>query len=342
MESDKDHEQANLLEKPETSNYCRKLKGIAAMVAWDVSVVISDTSCQLLQRKIPDFELNMLRFLVSVLYIVPILMYQRQMPRLSKSQIGPFVGLAVFNFITTQSAYTAVSMAPVASVRSICTTSVIISGMILLYLFAGEQITARRIFTGFCCIAGVILVVQPDFIFAKKYVTGNKSNFNITMATETEGYETIVVFTILGHVLPIVTGMGVTAQIILVKRFPFLGEEVFTVGFWSLSSGAVISAALMAIFETPTFIQNLEEFAYLMGHCVTYGVIWLSTVLSSKYISGNAVNIFFSCIVVLMLIPQYTVLSSIYPGNRNWIEVFGVVLVLVGSCLGSLFELWLD
>ena len=47
-------------------------------------------------------------------------------------------------------------------------------------------------------------------------------------------------------------------------------------------------------------------------------------------VSGNTVTIIISMNVVLMLIPQYTVLSSIHPGHRNWMEVVGVVLVLLG------------
>ncbi len=32
-----------------------------------------------------------------------------------------------------------------------------------------------------------------------------------------------------------------------------------------------------------------------------------------------------------MVIAQYTFLSGIHPGNRNWIEIFGVVLVVISS-----------
>ena len=41
-----------------------------------------------------------------------------------------------------------------------------------------------------------------------------------------------------------------------------------------------------------------------------------------------------------MLIPQYTVLSSILPGHRNWMEVVGVILVMLGCSMSSLVEMF--
>ena len=44
--------------------------------------------------------------------------------------------------------------------------------------------------------------------------------------------------------------------------------------------------------------------------------------------------------VAFMLIAQYTVLSSVLPGHRNWMEVVGVILVLMGSGASSVFEMF--
>ena len=40
-----------------------------------------------------------------------------------------------------------------------------------------------------------------------------------------------------------------------------------------------------------------------------------------------------------MLVAQYTVLSSILPGHRNWMEVVGVVLVLIGCSMSSILKI---
>ena len=53
-------------------------------------------------------------------------------------------------------------------------------------------------------------------------------------------------------------------------------------------------------------------------------------IYGSNVVSGNTVTIIASTNVAFMLIPQYTVLSSIHPGHRNWMEVVGVVSCVVG------------
>ena len=81
------------------------------------------------------------------------------------------------------------------------------------------------------------------------------------------------------------------------------------------------------------------QFILVFLHSAGYVFDLPSYVYGLQYVSANTGNIISCLTVVLMLIPQYTILSSIYPGNRNWIEVVGVVLVLLGSSLGSVLEL---
>ena len=52
------------------------------------------------------------------------------------------------------------------------------------------------------------------------------------------------------------------------------------------------------------------------------------------------INILFSSIIFFMLVPQYTFLSSIHPGHKNWIEVMGAILVFLGCTLSSLLEMF--
>ena len=144
----------------------------------------------------------------------------------------------------------------------------------------------------------------------------------------------------LGYGLPVVSGIGVSSCVATVKNFPFLTQDVFVAGFWSIGIGSLISAVFMAIFENPTLPANWIDWLILQTHCWSYVITWLATVYAPKYISGNTINIIFSTSAILMLIPQYTVLSSIHPGHRNWMEVVGVLLVLLGSSLGSIFEIF--
>ena len=98
----------------------------------------------------------------------------------------------------------------------------------------------------------------------------------------------------------------------------------------------------MAVLEKPVLPKTCYDTLMVCIHCGTSVIVWPSHVYGLRYISGNTANILSCSEVVLMLIPQYTILSSIHPGNRNWIEVVGVFLVLFGSSLESVVELWKD
>ena len=59
----------------------------------------------------------------------------------------------------------------------------------------------------------------------------------------------------------------------------------------------------------------------------------------SSVTSGNAASIIGTSSIVAMLAAQYTILKDIHPGHRNWIEVLGVFLVLLGATISSVVEI---
>ena len=109
--------------------------------------------------------------------------------------------------------------------------------------------------------------------------------------------------------------------------------------FWCYLSNTLLSAVTMLIVEGPVLPRNYYDALLVTVHSLSYAIIWPLYMLSIKYISGNTFAFLASSIIVLMLLAQYTVLSSILPGHRNLMEIIGVVLVLVGSTLGSIAEL---
>ena len=95
----------------------------------------------------------------------------------------------------------------------------------------------------------------------------------------------------------------------------------------------------MAAFETPILPRDIYSLTLVGIHSLTFLFLFPLTMYAAKYISGSTINIIFSLTVVIFLLSQYTVLSSILPGHKNWIEVTGVILVLLGSTMESILEL---
>ena len=81
---------------------------------------------------------------------------------------------------------------------------------------------------------------------------------------------------------------------------------------------------------------------YVLGQSISYTLLWPTLYFGAKYLSGNTLNIVFSTSVLFFLLAQYTVLSSKHPGHRNWMEVAGVILVLIGSSMKSVLEFFVD
>ena len=128
-------------------------------------LVLSAVCVQLLERKIPDFELNFMRCLTGFIVFSGYFVMRRHSPLMPKSGILITVvygtvatGLSLSNFIS-------VTFIPLASFQSLKTTSHIVLSVILFALFAQEHIALKNIFSAIVCITGVLMILQPEFMF---------------------------------------------------------------------------------------------------------------------------------------------------------------------------------
>ena len=132
-------------------------------------------------------------------------------------------------------------------------------------------------FCAVLCITGVILVVQPEFLFNRRSIqqhgntvehfkSENISENAIRNENEKEDVDTNIMYAVLGVLLPMISGTVQSAQAVLVKKYPFIKEDVVVTGFWTMFFCSVISALLMGIFEKPTIPNNCLDILYISGH----------------------------------------------------------------------------
>ena len=329
----------------------KKLKGIMAAFGWVLMAVTSATCVQLLKRSIPDFQLNTMRIGVALVAFSIVLVFKRSIPVISRTEILSTFVFGVLSFLSSMVYFVAVTFVPVSTAQSLHITCGIVFGMILFAVFWTDKITTKRVFCAILCIIGVTLVIQPDFIFTKPVpatakaqnndvnITNLHSDYNINNLNGTY-LEKInhPVLLALGYTFSGATGLVISCNLLLLKKRPYLNENKFEVLFWSFFTGTLLSSILMVIFERPVLPSSVIETVLVALHVTPNILMWPTTMYAIQYVSGNTFNIVFSTSVVFMLILQYTLLSSILPGNRNWIEVFGVILVLIGSAMESAFE----
>ena len=380
-------ESKQLLEKDNNAtSYLESVKGIIAVFSVVILNTVSASCVQLLERRIPDFELNTFRSVVPLIFLSIGLIVMRRWPRIDRSEIGLTILCSVLGSSSKMGELVAVTFLPAAAVSCLFSTSAITSGLCLFALLLKETITVKKILLAVVCICGAILVVQPwmefrmsdddfvdrrnlsvhgtkqflanltgyvnntaDFSFETSYVHQEFTVSGITTSFERstvnltkESIGSGLVSEIVGYTVAILGGILLSTEVVIVKRNPYITQHIVEFLYWGWIARTAVSLILMLIIETPVLPSNWFDITMVAIHCVTGTVIWPLFIYQTKTIAGNTASLIMSTQVVFMLIAQYTVLSSILPGHRNWIEVVGVIVALLGSSLSSLSEILAD
>ena len=347
-------EETSLLqEKTVKQSRLHILYGILNAFIYVIVTVGAAVCVSRLNRSIGDFQLALFRSGFGFLAYGCAILYQKKFPLVPRCHIRTLL-LNCFVSNNSIGVFIAVTLVPASSVQCIAITSGIISGIILFAILLSEKFTVKDIIFALLCIFGVIFVVQPKFLFditdetevceknqnESRIVEGSLIvNNSKTAETNSNVGDINTILVVIGYLLPLATGIMLTGEALVIKKYNYIRDNFNVVAFWSLFSSSIIATTLMAILETPTLPDSWTEALYVLGQSIGFTLSWPTIYFAAQYISGNSINMIFSTSVVFMLLAQYTVLSSIHPGHRNWLEVLGVIFVLVGSSLKSMFEL---
>ena len=148
----------------ENRKYFPLCSGITAAFGSAILFTSSATSVQLLERRIPDFELNILRFGVPLLFSFVYLVLSRKYPVIERGKIWTIIFYGFTIFIASFCYLVAVSLLPAALVVSLENASSIIASLVLFSLCWDERITVNKTLFTVLCIIGVAMVTQPKFI----------------------------------------------------------------------------------------------------------------------------------------------------------------------------------
>ena len=337
----------------------KKSVGVLAAFTWVILMVISTAAVQLLERRIPDLELNAARCAFPFMLLAIGALARRQFPVIPREEIGSVALYSILSLLSSLAIFVSATLLPVSSVQSLTETSNIASGVILFYVFLDDKPTLPVLVSALMCSCGVLCVIQPSFIFTHKNRTNEEllsvsSRDNETMVSSVVSYSNLTnvsttngssvdnyghtLLEILRYIFPVARGLIATMDVIVVKKRPYLSDNVKEVLFWCFFTGTVLSLIISFIWENPVLPSNWFDVILVSLHCVGYIFVYPIYLYALKHVSANTYVLITSTMVVFLLVAQYTVLSSILPGNRNWIEVVGVVTVLCGSTLVSVIE----
>ena len=159
-----DSEQQGLLgddQSPNRGSIVDTLKGIIAAFTTVILHAVGATCVQLLQRRIPDLELNMFRSVAPFLMYSLYFLIKYQWPIIERGKIGITSLYIMTSFTSILCYFIAVSLLPAALVSCVATVSCLVSGLMLFSCVGEERITLKRISFAAICLFGVIMVIQP-------------------------------------------------------------------------------------------------------------------------------------------------------------------------------------
>ena len=207
-----------LLDKnDQKQGWLNTLKGLTGMLVSDAACVTSFASVQLLERAIPDYELNAMRFAVAAIFYLLYLVFRRAPLKVPKDQLWVVLVYGIFVLLETMCVFIAVTFIPIAHVDALKMTSSLLFGLVLFATCLEERFTASRVAFSLLCIFGIVCVTQPDFIFMKVETTANIS-LNLTTLENGQITQSNTVKTVVAYCLAVVGGFGVSGYTMLSQK----------------------------------------------------------------------------------------------------------------------------
>ena len=139
-------------------------------------------------------------------------------------------------------------------------------------------------------------------------------------------------------------GASFTATSVLINRAcaDSTLDECFTFILLVGVCSGLLSLLLMFTVESPIMPQSRDCWLFLIGHSVTNSLAACLFFVSLSLITPMISSLVLSLEVALLAVLQYTMLSSLQPGYRNWEEILGLALVVMGNILGPMLGIVLD
>ncbi len=144
---------------------------------------------------------------------------------------------------------------------------------------------------------------------------------------------------ILGYTTGCVAGILGAAEIITVFWYQYLHDlnnQIKTL-FWACVSGGILSAGAALAIEKINFNLPWTDWLLILGHSITFVFHMPLFMYASVYVPG-LVSIIGCTSTVYVTLAQYSFLSDIHGGNRNWMEIIGVLLILCSSLITSVVK----
>ena len=329
--------------------------GYAMCILSNMTIAVGLACTQALAQTVPHSELNGFRFTAQLIVISPFLLgFKKCDVTVEKKQI---VWLCICAFIMSANSYAqygAVYYLPLGVSSGVSRSLAVIFTYVISSINNKEFCWYKSVAV-IVCVSGVVLVIQPSFIFHNKtgtsflnpnqtygspcsLVATNDSTIHEVLYSGIESRSKEYVQTVVGYVLCVAAAVTSTAYIQVIRR-KLTDLNIFVYNFWACLFGISSSFCIMAATETPYFPTIAICILFLLIHMFTAGSHAIFAYRAYQLLDPLVASLVNTLQIGAAFVLQYTVLYGLYPGNANALEVTGAVLILFGNALVPLHQL---
>ena len=338
--------------------------GVCIAMCMTLCTASSAACAQALAGFIPEFELNLIRFSVLLLLVIPVILVKQLSIKVSRPYI-PWLGITCLMYNAYNVFYYGAAIyLPLSAVGGISRSFMLII-VAVLTLFTSKECSFPIVISVVLCITGMVLIAQPQFMFhnilpeaeltAPRYQSvclqgsGSVNDISNTSDTSVPPLASNPQITsdvpdtnnALGYTFLFISSFAASIIYFVVNR-KLRDVAGLVVTFWVAVWGIIVSLLLALIFEDFTSPSNIECVLLVLGHSLGAGLGTAGNLIAVQMISPVILTLVGSLQVVILCIAQYTVMADILPGKRNAAEIVGVGTTFIGNITFPVYTICLN
>ena len=325
------------------------LSGYAAAILSVISESVSSTCVQALGHSIPDFQLNVCRYIIQLAISFAISQIRGTPLKVDRDMHGGLCLLVITNVIYNVGFFGGTAMIPLSAANATLNVTIMIGVTLGSKLFLRIRVGVVQWISMCFCICGVCCISQPGPIFKRNMASldaegpWNKSwnmESNRTLPSF-DNHELHTFTTLLGYSLVVLAGFAEAVFSVTIGiSLPHLDPVALAI--WVSIFGIPISLIVSLYFEQPVLPTEPIAHAVLWSHSVSAAVTSITYSYSCQALGPLRANLVGTTAPIILLIPQYTLMKHIMPGHMNWLEVAGVIITVVGVALSPMVDIFLQ
>ena len=318
---------------------------------------------QMLDGIVGEFELNIGRFASMLIFVAPVLLKQKPNMMVSKKNILPVLVECLLLFWINYINYAATTYIPSGTVNVCYMISYLISTVLIsvaITLYTERRINVSTILCESVTILllslGIILVIQPEFIFVAKPPSKYQSfcnpfrfdSYNMTEAQNSNAsvllpsgadYPLPSKYTHLGYIYSFAGGL-INSLLIFCAKHIYKTDSPLVVCTWMAIVDTLFSVLCTGLFETFVLPRGILCNSVLLFHALFTGGMTVFMCLGAEFVPSTDLSVISSFAIPLVFIFQFTVLKNASPAhtNANALAIVASAFVSLVSFLKPLIE----